>query len=58
MPPSQPQSDELHAALHERLVQTGEWHRIMSSLRASLDESGWTAALREHANGEQVWAGG
>lgn len=49
---TQPQTDELHAALHERLVQTGEWHRIMSSLRAALDESGWTASLRDHANGE------
>ncbi|UZJ51238.1 hypothetical protein CBS101457_000558 [Exobasidium rhododendri] len=49
---TQPQTDELHAALHERLVQTGEWHRIMSSLRASLDESGWTANLRDHANAQ------
>lgn len=49
---TQPQTDELHAALHERLVQTGEWHRIMSSLRVALDESGWTASLRDHANGE------
>jgi Transcription factor e(y)2 len=43
------QRDELHTALHERLVQTGEWHRIMASLRASLDESGWSASLREQA---------
>lgn len=49
---NQPQTDELHAALHERLVQTGEWHRIMASLRAALDESGWTATLRDRANGQ------
>lgn len=46
------QRDELHTALHERLVQTGEWHRIMASLRASLDESGWSASLREQAQCE------
>lgn len=43
------QRDELHTALHQRLVQTGEWHRIMAALRASLDESGWTSALRDQA---------
>ncbi|PWN37387.1 uncharacterized protein FA14DRAFT_159460 [Meira miltonrushii] len=46
------QRDELHTALHERLVQTGEWHRIMASLRASLDESGWSASLREQAQSQ------
>lgn len=55
-PPPEPaqaaQRDELHAALHERLVQTGEWHRILAALRASLDESGWTASLRDHAQSE------
>lgn len=46
---AQIQRDELHRALHERLVHTGEWHRIMAALRAQLDESGWTAAVREEA---------
>lgn len=46
------ESDELHNALHQRLVQTGEWHRILSALRQGLDESGWTATLRDRAMGE------
>lgn len=46
---AQIQRDELHRALHERLVHTGEWHRVMAALRAQLDESGWTAAVREEA---------
>ncbi|PWN90167.1 hypothetical protein FA10DRAFT_301443 [Acaromyces ingoldii] len=43
------EGDELHNALHQRLVQTGEWHRILSALRQGLDESGWTATLRDRA---------
>lgn len=46
------EGDELHNALHQRLVQTGEWHRILSALRQGLDESGWTATLRDRAMGK------
>ncbi|PWN42010.1 hypothetical protein IE81DRAFT_347895 [Ceraceosorus guamensis] len=42
-------NDELVSALHERLVQTGEWDRVLEALRRGLEESGWDASLREKA---------
>ncbi|PWO00959.1 hypothetical protein FA09DRAFT_336350 [Tilletiopsis washingtonensis] len=49
--PSAPESEQLQAALHARLVESGEWHRILEILRRGLSESGWQAELQEKALG-------
>lgn len=37
------------ASLKDRLVQTGEWDRILAQLRSTLDDSQWSDDLRTHA---------
>ncbi|KAJ9477285.1 Transcription and mRNA export factor SUS1 [Pseudozyma hubeiensis] len=38
---SSSQHDPLYNALHQRLVASGEWQRLLILLRRMLDESGW-----------------
>ena len=41
-PPSpSSEGDDLYNALHQRLVASGEWQRLLILLRRMLDESGW-----------------
>ncbi|EPQ53193.1 hypothetical protein GLOTRDRAFT_117244 [Gloeophyllum trabeum ATCC 11539] len=42
-------TDELYAALHQRLVQSGDWDRIQGLLRTKLNESGWSDTVRAKA---------
>ena len=40
---------ELYNALHQRLVASGEWSRLLVLLRRMLDECGWESGLQQHA---------
>lgn len=42
-------SDELYNALHQRLVASGEWQRLLILLRRMLDECGWEANFQSTA---------
>ncbi|PWN54331.1 hypothetical protein IE53DRAFT_383110 [Violaceomyces palustris] len=42
--------DELQNALHQRLVATGEWNRLLMLMKRMLDDCGWETSLREHAS--------
>ncbi|BGP36616.1 SAGA histone acetylase and TREX-2 complexes component [Rhodotorula kratochvilovae] len=48
-PPAPLPSQELHDLLRARLVQSGEYSRIMDALRAKLDASGWEDTVRDAA---------
>lgn len=41
--------EELLNLLHQRLISTGEWSSLLSQVRSMLEESGWDAQLRQHA---------
>ena len=41
--------DELYNALHQRLVASGEWQRLLILLRRMLDECGWETQFQQHA---------
>lgn len=41
--------DELYNALHQRLVASGEWQRLLILLRRMLDESGWETEFSQFA---------
>lgn len=41
--------DDLHNALHQRLVETGEWDRLQTLLRRMLQDCGWEAELAQTA---------
>lgn len=41
--------DELYNALHQRLVASGEWQRLLILLRRMLDESGWESEFQAYA---------
>lgn len=45
--------EELLNLLHQRLISTGEWSYLLSKVRILLEESGWDAQLRQHA--ERTW---
>jgi len=53
MPVKPAEVDALHAQIQRRLVESGEWDRIMSVFSSKLNESGWSDDLRhrskEHA---------
>lgn len=44
--------DELYNALHQRLVASGEWQRLLILLRRMLDESGWENEFQAFATGK------
>ncbi|WFD27270.1 SAGA histone acetylase and TREX-2 complexes component [Malassezia nana] len=44
--------EELLNLLHQRLISTGEWSYLLSQVRLLLEESGWDAQLRQHAERE------
>ncbi|BGP21511.1 enhancerof yellow 2 [Rhodotorula toruloides] len=46
--PPQTQQD-LYAALRTRMIQSGEYSRIMDAVRTKLDESGWEDQVRDAA---------
>jgi len=41
--------EELLNLLHQRLISTGEWSSLLSQVRLMLEENGWDALLRQHA---------
>lgn len=41
--------DELYNALHQRLVASGEWQRLLILLRRMLDECGWETQFQQTA---------
>ncbi|EST09192.1 Transcription factor, enhancer of yellow 2 [Kalmanozyma brasiliensis GHG001] len=45
-------NDELYNALHQRLVASGEWQRLLILLRRMLDESGWENEFQSFATGK------
>ncbi|GLB42991.1 putative transcription factor e(y)2 [Lyophyllum shimeji] len=45
MPVKPAEVDALHAQIHRRLVNSGEWDRILSNLASKLNESGWSDDL-------------
>ena len=46
--------EELLNLLHRRLMSTGEWSVLLGQLRNMLEEEGWDARLREHAESAQL----
>lgn len=44
-----PDGDELFNALHQRLVASGEWQRLLILLRRMLDECGWATDFQNTA---------
>ncbi|SHO78716.1 Uncharacterized protein MSYG_3064 [Malassezia sympodialis ATCC 42132] len=44
--------EELLNLLHQRLISTGEWSSLLSQVRLMLEENGWDALLRQHAERE------
>ncbi len=44
--------DELYNALHQRLVASGEWQRLLILLRRMLDECGWENEFQSYATGK------
>lgn len=47
-----PGADELYNALHQRLVASGEWQRLLILLRRMLDECGWETNFQQHATAQ------
>lgn len=43
------ETDALYAALHHRLVTTGEWHRLSNTLEQLLLDSSWSVDLADYA---------
>lgn len=43
--------EQLTQSLQERLVNSGEWSRLMKHLRKSLDKSEWENDLKVYARG-------
>ncbi|KAF8331015.1 hypothetical protein F5887DRAFT_76839 [Amanita rubescens] len=41
--------DALYAQLRRRMVETGEWDRIMFVLSSKLSEDGWLDELKDHS---------
>lgn len=41
--------EQLLNLLHQRLIATGEWSSLLMQLRQMLEDSGWEAKLRDHA---------
>lgn len=48
MSSSQTVEQGLYREVHRRLVQTGEWNRILGLLAHKLNETGWTDDMRHH----------
>ncbi|TKY86924.1 hypothetical protein EX895_004212 [Sporisorium graminicola] len=48
-PPAPEAGDGLYNALHQRLVASGEWQRLLILLRRMLDESGWETEFQGFA---------
>ncbi|KAL4402154.1 SAGA histone acetylase and TREX-2 complexes component [Malassezia pachydermatis] len=44
--------EQLLNLLHQRLIATGEWSSLLMQLRQMLEDSGWEAKLRDHAEQE------
>ncbi|KAI0076626.1 hypothetical protein K474DRAFT_1662648 [Panus rudis PR-1116 ss-1] len=42
-------TDQLYAQIQRRLVESGEWDRIMRVLALKLNEAGWIDDLHHHA---------
>lgn len=42
-------------ALQTRLVEKGEWNRLLKQLRTGLEDSGWESGLNEYARGEAAF---
>lgn len=44
--------EQLTQSLQERLVNSGEWARLMKHLRKSLDQSEWEDDVKSYARGQ------
>ncbi|GAA6031864.1 hypothetical protein JCM8097_003308 [Rhodosporidiobolus ruineniae] len=51
MAPQQPQlaQQDLHDALRTRLIQSGEYSRVLETFRAKIEQTGWEDQLRDLA---------
>jgi len=43
-----PERDEFYAQIHRRMVESGEWDRMLRVLSSKLSEHGWADEMRHH----------